>query len=120
MNQPDLMAYAYARLRATDEARSAALAHDPRVRTPDPDESEDADVRRCLICGAEVGGRVLMCTACHEAGWCTIPCKGCGGKLRDLERRHRNPSRRGFCRACRAEMPQVHRGGNSRPLTEAA
>jgi hypothetical protein len=32
------MAYALARLRPEDEARSAALAQDPRIYAPDPDE----------------------------------------------------------------------------------
>ena len=84
-------------------------------RESDAGEFKASKQAMCVVCHAEFTRghyqrAALMCPACREAGYCTVPCKGCGGKLRDLDRRATNKSRRGYCQACRVDMPRVNRG----------
>lgn len=70
----------------------------------------------CLVCHTVFtkfsGRNAMMCPECRAAGWSTVPCKGCGGRLRQLDRRAVK-SRRGYCQTCRAAMPQVQRGAET-------
>ena len=99
------MSYAYARLRAEDEARSEQLARDPRVYRPDPDE---AGAVACVICEGETGSsRALVCPECRAAGWVAGSCRSCGGHITRQDQQA-DPPMQGRCRACRDAMRTDH------------
>jgi hypothetical protein len=78
----------------------------------------------CLVCSAEfpkAAGANKRCPACRAAGWSVLPCKGCGGRLRELDRYAvRSTRRRGYCQACRAGMPQEQKGAETIAKARAA
>ncbi len=46
------------------------------------------------------------CPSCRAAGWIAVACKGCGGRLHRRDQTKASLDRRGYCAACRADMPQ--------------
>ena len=93
------MDYATARLRTQDEARSKALARDPRVYRPDPDEVGPV---ACVVCEGEVE-RGLVCAGCRAKGWAAGECRACGERITRRDRMTKGPTQ-GMCKRCRDGM----------------
>lgn len=77
----------------------------PRKRT-----AASPAVRICAVpgCAREFPAvkHSTICPECKAKGLCGLPCEGCGGPLRDLDRKHRpnNLRTRHRCQTCRATM----------------
>lgn len=88
------------------------------------DETAKPSPVPCAICRGEIVGRrsnARLCKTCHDGGWSATPCNGCGGpRKRTDETWVNNPERRGYCAACRAEMPQVQRGSETIAIAREA
>jgi hypothetical protein len=90
--------------------RAEQQMHTDAWRAADRGENRIVAPPTCQVpgCWNPIGSGRTMCDECRGKGLAATPCKGCGGRIRRIDQRITEKSRRGYCQACRSDMNAPH------------